>query len=261
MQGVEEGLGRTLGLAVLDGLLAESLLVVSSSVGVETEHDLLVAEGVLLLDVGALGAGLALGGADDGLDFRRVDEAGQVGVGDDVGWEEEVLLEGGGVLGGAVDGVEGLEGGGGPDDEAAEVATGGELEEVEREDGAGLDTGDVAEGTDELLAVGLGVVDDQGAAALAGAAVAELTLTGADLARLGDLEELGAGTESLEEGNGSLGLGHGSVVEGLGVDNERDLGDVGDTVATGEEKGGNRGGSEGRGGCEAPISSISSSRL
>ena len=241
---------------MLDTLLAQLLLGESSSVRVETEHDLLVAEGVLLLDTGALGAGVALGGVEDGLDFRGVDETRDVGVGDDVLGQEVVLLQGGGGGGGAVDLVEGLEGGGGPDNETADVTTGGELEEVESVHGAGLDTGDVAEGTDELLAVDLGVVDDQGTAALAETAVTELTLTGAHLLGLLDLDEVGAGTEGLEEGNGGLGLGQGSTLEGLGVDDQRDLGDVGDTVTAGEEEGGDGRSSEGRGGSETSLADV-----
>lgn len=241
------GAGR---LALLNLLLAELLLGVGGGVGVETEHDLLVAERVLLLDNTTLGAGLTLGGAEDGLDFRRVDEAGQIGVGNVVGGQEEVLLESRGSGGGTVDLVESLESGGGPDDEATDVATGGELEEVEGEDGGCLDTGDVAEGLDEVLAVGLGVVDNQRTAALAEAAVTELTLTGTHLLGLLDLDELVTGTEGLEEGDGGLGLGQ-STTEGLGLNNEGNLGDLGDAVATGEQEGGDGRGSQSRGGSKA----------
>lgn len=241
---------------MLNTLLAKLLLRESSGVGVETEHDLLVAERVLLLDTLTLGAGVALGGVENRLDFRQVDETGQVGVGDNVLGQEVVLLKSGGGGGGAVNLVEGLEGGGGPDDEAAEVPTGSELEEVEGVDGAGLNTGDVAESTDELLAVGLGVVDDKGSAALAEAAVTELTLTGAHLLGLLDLGEVGAGTEGLEEGNGGLGLGQGSTLEGLGVNDEGNLGDVGDTVTAGEEQSGDGRSSEGRGGSKTSLANV-----
>lgn len=250
VEGVEEVLGSALGLSGLNLLLAELLLGESSSVRVETEHDLLVAERVLLLDVGTLGASLTLGGAEDGLDLRRVDETGQVGVGNNVLGEEVVLLEGGGGGGGAVDLVEGLEGSRGPDDEATEVTTGGELEEVEGEDGGGLNTGDVAEGTDELLAINLGVVDNQRTAALAEAAVPQLTLTGTHLAGLLDLDKVGTGTDGLEEGNGGLGLGNSGVLEGLGVNDQRDLRNVGNAVTASEQKRRNGRSSEGRGSSE-----------
>lgn len=131
------------------------------------------------------------------------------------------------------------------------MATGGELEEVEGEDGRGLDTGDVAEGLDEVLAVGLGVVDNQGSAALAEAAVTELTLTSAHLAGLLDLDEIGTGTDSLEEGNGSLGLVQG--LNGLGLNDEGNLGDVGDTVTAGEEQSGGGRSSQSGGGSETTV--------
>jgi len=256
VESVEEGLGGSSRLATLDGLLAKLLLGVGSGIGVEAEHDLLVAQRVLLLDVDALGAGLALGSAENGLDFGRVDQAGQIGVGNQVGRQEVVLLESRGAGGGAVDLVKGLEGGGGPDDEAAEVTTGGELEEVEGEDGGGLNTGDVAEGLDEVLAVGLGVVDNEGTAALAEAAVTELTLTSADLAGLLDLDEIGTSTDSLEEGDSGLGLGQGSTLEDLGVNDEGNLGDVGDTVTAGEEQSGGRRSSQSGGGSETTLANV-----
>lgn len=251
MESVEESRGRSSRLATIDGLLSKLLLGVGSGVGVEAEHDLLVAKGVLLLDVDTLGAGLALGGLQNGLNFGGVDEAGQVSVSHQVGGQEVIPLESRGAGGGAVDLVESLEGRGGPDDEATEVATGGELEEVEGEDGRGLDTGDVAEGLDEVLAVGLGVVDNEGSAALAEATVTELTLTGAHLAGLLDLDEIGSGTDSLEEGDGGLGLVQG--LNSLGLNDEGNLGDVGDTVTAGEEQSGGSRSSQSGGGSETTV--------
>lgn len=207
---------------------------------------------VLLLDTGALGAGLALGGADDGLDFGGVDQTADVGLGDDRGGEEEVLLERRWGGGRAVDGVEGLEGRRGPDHEAAEVATGCELEEVQREDGAGLDTGDVAEGERQLLSVLGWVVDDQWAAALAVAAATELALTGAELAGGLDLGEVCTGTDGVQESDGCGSAGDGGIGEDLGVDDEGNLWDGGDLVTTGKEEGWDGRGSQGRGGCETP---------
>lgn len=242
-----EGRAGTRGLGgPLDGGLAELLLGEGRGVRVESEHDLLVLERVLLLHAGALGLGVALGRVEHGLDFSRVDQARDVGVGHDVGRDGEVLL-------GGVHVVEGAKGRRGPHDEATEVAAGRELEEVEREDGGGLDTGDVAEGLDEVLAVDLGVVDDEGTAALAVAAVTQLTLTGANLAGLLDLDELRAGAEGLEEGDGGLGLDDGVTLECLGVDDERHLSDLTDTVATGEEESRDGGSSQGRGSSEAPV--------
>lgn len=163
-------------LLLLLGVLGEY-----RGVRVQTQHDLLVAQRVLLLNGATAGDGFTLGRVERALNFRRVDETGQVSLGDDVGRQEEVALVGGGLGGGAVDLVEGLEGGRGPDDEAAEVTARGELEEVQGADGAGLNTGDVAESLDELFAVHLGVVDNEGAAALAVTTATKLALTGAEL--------------------------------------------------------------------------------
>jgi hypothetical protein len=248
-----ELLTSTLGLGSLSGLLANLVLGVLRSVRVEAEEDLLVAERVLLLDEGTLGAGLTLGLTEHGLDFRRVDDTGDVGVGKEVGGKEEVLLESRSSGSSTVNFVQSSESGRGPDNEATKVTTRGELEEVEGVDGGGLNTGDVAEGLDELLAVGLGVVDDERTTALAETTATHLTLTGAGLARLLDLDEVRAGTDSLEEGNGGLGLGDSGALEGLGLNDEGDFGNVGDTVTASEQKRRNGRSSQGRGGSEASV--------
>lgn len=255
-----EGLASTLRLAALNTLLAELLLGEGSGVGVESQHNLLVPERVLLLDVGPLGAGLALGLTKDGLDFGGVDQTGNVGVSDKVGRQDEVLLQSRGSAGGAVDLVQGGESGRSPDNEATQVSTRGELEEVESEDGGGLNSGDVAESLDELLAIDLGVVDNQRTTTLAVTAATELTLTGTDLLGLLDLDQVGTSTNSLQESDGSLGLGQGGTLESLGVDNQRDLGNAGDAVTTGEQEGRNGRSSQGGSGSEAPVYSVSMER-
>lgn len=247
-----EALGWRLGLAVVDLLLAELLLLEGRGVRVEAEEHLLVLERVLLLHGAALGDLAALGGAEHALDFGRVDETGKVGLRDDVGREEEVLLELGGGGGAAVDLVQALEGGRGPDDEAAEVTAGGELEEVEGGDGAGLDTGDVAESEDEVLAVNLGVVDDQRPAALAVTTAPHLALTSAELLGALDLFDIGTGTDGLQQTESSGGLGVLGTLESGRVDDKGNLGDGGDLVATGEEERGNGRGSQSGSGSEAP---------
>jgi len=244
-----EGLTSTLRLAVLHTLLAKLLLGEGSSVRVESEHNLLVAQRVLLLGDGPLGAGLALRLAQDGLDFGGVDQTGNVGVGDEVRRQEVVLLESGRSGGGAVDLVQSGESRGGPDNETPEVATRSKLEEVESVDGGSLNTGDVAEGPDELLAVDLRVVDDQRTAALAVSAVTHLTLTSTELPGLLDLDKVGTSAQILQKGNGGLGLGQGTALEGLGVDDKRNLRNRGDAVATSEQE--RRNGRSSQGGCDS----------
>lgn len=249
---LEELSGGRLGLATLNLLLTKLLLLEGSRVGVQTQHDLLVLERVLLLHTGTLGLGLALGGVEDALDFGAVDETGKVGLGDNVAGEEEVLLEGGGLGGGTVDLVEGLEAGGGPDNESAEVTTRGQLQQVQGVDGRGLDTDDVAETLDQLLAINLGVVDDERTATLAVAAASQLALAGAQLLGALDLLDIGTSTNSLQETESGGGLGKGSGLEGGGVDDKRNLGDGHDLVAAGEEEGGDGGRSQSGGSSEAP---------
>lgn len=132
------------------------------------------------------------------------------------------------------------------------MTTRGELEEVESLDGAGLNTGDVAEALDELLSVNLGVVDDQRATALAVAATTQLTLTSTELLGALDLLDVRAGTNGLQETESSGGLGIGRTVESGGVDNQRNLGDGVDLVATGKEKRGDGRSSQGGSGSETP---------
>ena len=114
------------------------------------------------------------------------------------------------------------------------MTTRGELEQVQAVDGRGLDTGDIAETLDELLAIDLGVVDDQRTAALAVATTTELTLSGAELLGALDLLQVGASTNSLQQSEGSSSLGICGAVEGSGVDYQRNLGDGRDLVATGK---------------------------
>jgi hypothetical protein len=132
------------------------------------------------------------------------------------------------------------------------VTTGGELEEVESLDGASLNAGDVAEALDKLLSVDLGVVDDQRATALAVTATTQLTLTSTELLGALDLLDVGASTNGLQETESSGGLGVGGTVESGGVDNQRNLGNGVDLVATGEEKRGDGRSSQSGSGSETP---------
>lgn len=187
------------------------------------------------------------------MDFSAVDESGDVGIVDKVLGEKEVLLQGRRLGGGTVDLVEGSESAGGPDDEAAKVTTRSQLEEVESVNRGCLNTGNVAEGSDELLAVALGVVDNERTTSLAVAATTELTLAGAQLLGLLNLDDIWASTNSLQQLGGGLGLDKSGGLEDLGVDNERDLRNGGDAVATGEEKSGNSGSGDSRGSRETPV--------
>ena len=248
----QELLGSSLGLALAGRLLADLVLDKGGMVRVEAQHNLLVAQGVLLLDAGALCQGSALGRTEDALDLGAVDQTGQVGLGDDVGRQQEVLLELGRRGSGAVDAVESLEGSRGPDNETAEVTTGGQLEKVQGVDRAGLDAGQVAGTGDELLAIDLGVVDDQRATALTVTAASELALTSTELLGLPGLLDIGGGANSLQNSQSGASLSSGTVLESGRVDDKGNLGDGGDLVATGEQQRGDSGSSKGGGSGESP---------
>lgn len=250
MQNLGKRLRRPLRLPRIELFLPQLPLAESLGVRVQAQQDLSIPQRVLLLHARTLRPRASLGRTHHGLHFRGVDETADVRIGDDVRGEEEVLLERGRGAGGAVDVVERGEGGGGPDDEAAEVAPRRELEEVEREHGRGLDAGDVAEGAHELLAVGVGVVDDQWAAALHVAATAEFALAGAELAGFGHFADVWAGTDGFEETEGGGGFADGGALEGFGGDDKGDFWDGRDAVATGLEQSGDGRGGQGRGGRE-----------
>lgn len=196
-----------------------------------------VPQRVLLLHTSTLGLGSTLCWANNGLYFGAVDQAGDVCVGDQVGWEQEVFLErrrGGGA---AVDGVKSSERRGRPHDESAEVPTWCELKEVEREYGAGLNTRNVAERADEMLAISLRVINDQWPATLTVAATSHFPLTGTEFAGGLDFADVWTCTDGFEESEGCGGLDDGSSFEGGGGDDKGNFGDGRDLVTTGKEKG------------------------
>jgi hypothetical protein len=133
------------------------------------------------------------------------------------------------------------------------VSTRCELEEVQCEDRAGLNTGNVAESTDELVAINLWVVDDQRTTALAVTASTELTLTSAELAGSLDLVNICGSTNGLEETESSGCACNGGAGEDLGFDDERDFWDGCDLVTTGHQESWDGRSSKGRNGCESPV--------
>ena len=221
-------------LGVAHGLGADGLLL---GEGVEAEAEAAVAHAVGGGGEGGRLLGAELLGGERAADLLGAHDAGDVRVGDHGGGEDEALLDGGLLGEGAEDLVELREGALGPDDEAAEVATGGEVEEVQGVDVGGVEAVDVAERGD-ALAVG---EDEHGAAAVDVAAVAHLAAAGADLAGGTDAVDVVDGLGRVEEGEGVLGLG--VVLDGV-LNDEGDLGDVLDLVAAGLDEGGDGGGGE-----------------
>lgn len=143
------------------------------------------------------------------MDLRGIDQAADVCVVDDVLRKQEVFLERRWSSGRTIDLVERGESRRSPDNEASEVATGCELQEVEGKDGGCFDTRDVTESMNQLLAVFMWVVDDQGATSLAVATSSELSLPGSQFAGAGDLFHVRACTDCFEKLDGSGGAGDG----------------------------------------------------
>lgn len=167
MSKLEEAGVQCLWLLACHLLLTQLLLGVLRRVWVESEKNLLVDKRVLLLCNTALGDVAAADRSERRLDFGGVDELGNVWLSDCWRWEEEVLLERRWVDGGSVDLVKSLESTGSPDNEASEMSTRCELEEVEGVDGGSLNTSNVAEGLVDLLSIRVGVVDNEGSTSLA----------------------------------------------------------------------------------------------
>lgn len=214
----------------VSGLLLDGAALLGGGVGVQVEESLVVGEGVLA--VGGLDDGLL--GAKVGLNLGGVDDATEIGVGDGgAGQDEAGLL----LVGEHV--VEGSESLLGPDDEATDVTSGGELEEVEAVNVGDLYAGDVAEGG---AYVRLSVGDEQRSAALHEAAVAALTLSCAQAARVLDALNVNVGLHGLQERHGLLSLRHtGEIGSG---EHEGHLGHLGDAVAARHHERGHGGGGE-----------------
>jgi len=207
-------------------------------IGVELHHDTEVVQRVLLA---GQGDGSRLLGAEGRLDFVRVDDAANLGIGEDGAGKSVLDLVVSGALVGTIDGVKLLEGIRGPDDEATNVASRGKAEEVESVDVGKLDAGNVAESSGQG---GGFVVDEDGAEALDITSSSHLALSGADLLGVDDTLNVGVSVDVLQESNSLGGLVDG--VDGLVVNNERDLGDLVDAVTTGHDEGGDGRGSNGR---------------
>lgn len=163
--------------------------------------------------------------------------------------------------GGAIDIVESLESSRGPDDEAAEMTTGGELKQVQGADGRGLNTGNVAETLDELLAINLRAVDNERTTALAVSATTELALASTELLGASDLVQVGTSSDSLEKGDGGSSAAQGTTVEQSRVDDERDLRDGHDLVTTSQQQRRGSRGSQGRASSISPTELVSSLKL
>eukprot|EP00960_Hanusia_phi_P055351 762947-Hanusia_phi.AAC.12 len=143
--------------------------------------------------------------------------------------------------------VELLEGRLGPDDEAAEMATRSELEEVQPVDASDLEAGNVPESLLDAVVVG---VDKEGTLPLNVSPVPHLTLTTANLPGLLDVVDVIHSLDELEEVESVLGLG---VRLDLVGDNKGHLRHIVHAVTTSHEESWHGGSSEGRANSNASL--------
>jgi hypothetical protein len=242
------GRGTTLLLNLLD-LTSSNLLGLDElsttedlSVRVKTVHDTLVLKRVLLLSVRTLVV-LVTGRADNRLDFIRVDETSDIRVGHDVSRQDIILLQGSGSLIGTIELIQKSNSGLSPDDETTEMSTRSQLQEVKTTNVNKFKTGQVTESLDETVVF---VVDNERTTTLSVTTVTELTLTGTELARVGDLDDISVGVDRLQESNSFLGLGQ--LLNRVSND-KRNFLDLLNTVTTGhDQRGKSRSGQSGSSG-------------
>lgn len=171
-------------------------------IGVQFIHELLVVQGVLHLSL--MGNIVGLGGSDNGLDFVRIDDSGDVGVGEDGSLQLEVALLVAGLSERTEHVVEGLDGGGSPDTESTELSTGGKGLQIQTVNISGFDTGDVSESLHEShVFVG---VHDQRSLLLLISFISDFSSTGGDGLGVNHLLDVFVSAESLQESNGLVGL-------------------------------------------------------
>ena len=233
--------GLLVGLAVLldvggSHLSSLSLLLLLGGAsdlveGVKSVHEGAVLKRVLLSDVLDLGS---LDLSELGLDLVGVDDSGEVSAVHHVSVEDVATLLDVGSSVVAEDAVEGLEGVLGPDDESAEVTTGGELEEVKSVNVDEVDTWEVSGGSLHILI--LLSVDDEGTTSEDISGVSHFALASSDLLGVSRSLHVITSTNTLE------GLEEGlSGVNIEGLNNQGELGDVLDLVASSHNQGSDSG--------------------
>jgi len=233
-------------LGLLDRLGALHL-----GIGVEPDEVAKVLEGIPLEGGGPLSLFL---GSEMRLDFLRVDQTIQIGVGESNSGKSESDLELRTLLVCSVDRVELLKSALSPDDKSSKMTSGSELEEVQSVNGAELDTGNVTEGSQELAFF---IVDDQGTTTFDISPVPHLSATRTDFLRVNNSLDIGVSVEGLQDGNGALCLldaGNGFI-----GDDEGDFGDLIDSMTAGEDQGRRRGGGECRNEGITPLVLVDSS--
>lgn len=232
---------KSLSSLLFIGLVGLSLgLSHGFGVGVQLVHELVVLQGVLHLSF--VGDEVFLGRSDNRLDFVRVDDSGDVSVGQDGSFQLEVLLEFSSLSERTEHGVQSLNSGSGPDAESTQLSSGGEGLEVKSVHVGDFNTGDVSESLDESdVFVG---VHNQRSFLLLISFISDLSSSGLEGLGVDDLLHVFVGSESLQESHGLVGLFE--RFESV-FDNQREFGDLGNLVSSGLHQGGKGGGGQSSG--------------
>src|ERR1700754_3102890 len=146
---------------------------------------------------------LSLGRSDNGLDFRGVNETGNIRIVNLGGRKEVILLLYRSFVESAEDFVKGSKCTLGPNNEAAQVTTRSKLQKAETTDIADFNTGKITEGFDDAIVF---TIDNKGTATLAVTPVSHFTLTGTKFPRVGNFDDINIGVKSLEESDSLFGL-------------------------------------------------------
>jgi len=145
----------------------------------------------------------AVGGAEGGLDLIGVDQTSEIGVGHDVLGKFVSALLLGLAIDSAVDVVQAIKSTLGPDNEATNMSTRSQLQQVEALHLGQVNTGQVAECLGDSLVF---VVHNKGAQTLHVTTVAHLSLSGTKLSGGLDLLDISVSSHGLQRRDGLLGL-------------------------------------------------------
>jgi len=232
----------------LVGILSSSLLVSSlecsgslsclSDVRVKLGSESEVSQSVLL--DGSNGRRSGLLGSEGRLDFSRVDDSGNIGVGEERS-------------GCVVEFVQLSESISGPENESSDVSSGGELKEVEGFNVDEFNSGKISEGVDESAVLR---VDNEGSSSGNVSAISDLSVSSSDVSGFLSLDDIIVCVEVLEESDGSGGFV--DVGKRCSVDNQRNFSNSFDSVSSGQNKGGE--GRSGKSGSDG-VSSLVKRRL
>lgn len=156
--------------------------------------------------------------SDNSLDFVRVDDSGDIGVGNFMMRKSPSFLLGAGLLVGSKDIVQFFESTFGPDYESSDMTSRGKLEKVKSANMSNFNSWDVSEGLDEGYVSS--TIDNKGSSSTSVSSVSEFSLSGSNFDGINDFLNISPSTNILKEFNSLF-----SAFDFLGIisNNEREL--------------------------------------